>query len=456
MMRRLFAIVLVSMLTVSMPFAANGSEGFEKLKREGSVRITPVVSAVQKAAPAVVSISTDRIVERAVNPFASILPRNPLLDNFFQRGRGQRRKVKEQTLGSGVIIDSKKGIVLTNAHVIQGAAQINVTLLDGRTLTASLLGSDSDFDLAVLKLDDVADLPELPMAQSGDLMPGETVIAIGNPLGFSHTVTTGVVSALNRSIKTGNSTITDLIQIDAAINPGNSGGPLINLAGQLVGINTAMLREAANIGFSIPIDKARRAVNELLETGHIVPVWLGISGQNLDESTAAWLRLKSTKGLLVTETAQGSPAEKSGIKAGDTVVAINGNDVIDHRQYVQLLKNLVKGEKVDVEVMRKGEPVTVAVRVTPYPDKLAEEQILFRWGFMVEKGKQYLVIKTVRQGSPAERLGLRAGDLLINVSGKKLIDVPSLYQSFFTHRLDSSLILLVGRDGKGYRIRMDI
>lgn len=456
MMRRLFAIVLISMLSVSMAFAANEIDGYEQLKRKGSVRITPVVSAVQKAAPAVVSISTDRIVERAVNPFANLLPRNPLLDKFFQRGRGQRRKVKEQTLGSGVIIDSNKGIVLTNAHVIQGATQINVTLLDGRTFTASLLGSDSDFDLAVLELNDVNELPELPMAQSDDLMPGETVIAIGNPLGFSHTVTTGVVSALNRSIKTDNATITDLIQIDAAINPGNSGGPLINLAGELVGINTAMLREAANIGFSIPIDKARRAVNELLETGHIVPVWIGISGQNLDESTAAWLRLKSTKGLLVTEIAPASPADKAGIKAGDTVVEMNGNDVVDHRQYVQLLKNLVQGEKVAVTVMRNGEPVSIVMHATPYPEKLAKEQIFSRWGFSVEKDEQYLVVKNIRQGSPAARLGLRTGDLLINVSGKKLIDVDSLYQAFFTHRLDSSLILLVGREGKGYRVRMDI
>jgi len=209
------------MLSSSVAFAQNN---YTKLKTEGSVRITPVVSAVQKAAPAVVSISTDRIVERAVNPFANLLPRNPLFDEFFQRGQG-RRKVKEQTLGSGVIIDSKKAIVLTNAHVIQGAAQINVTLLDGRMFTATLIGSDPDFDLAVLKLDNASDLPALPMGQSDDLMPGETVIAIGNPLGFSHTVTTGVVSALDRSIKTDNATITDLIQIDAAINPGKSGGP---------------------------------------------------------------------------------------------------------------------------------------------------------------------------------------------------------------------------------------
>lgn len=451
-MRRIFAIFLVIMLSSSMAFAQNN---YEKLQSQGSVRITPVVTAVQKAAPAVVSISTDRIVERAVNPFAHLLPRNPLLDEFFQRGQG-RRRVKEQTLGSGVIIDSKKAIVLTNAHVIQGAAQINVTLLDGRTFTASLIGSDPDFDLAVLKLDKASNLPALPMGQSDDLMPGETVIAIGNPLGFSHTVTTGVVSALDRSIKTDRSTITDLIQIDAAINPGNSGGPLINLAGELVGINTAMLRQAANIGFSIPIDKARRAVTELLESGHIVPVWFGIAGQNLDENTAAWLRLSSTKGLLVTAVYDGTPAAKAGITSGDTIIKVNDNLVTDHRHYVQLLKNMTKGEVGSITLMRDGTEKTVQVRTVPYTEALAAQQIKARWGMTLRKGKTYLVVESVRQGSPAAKLGLQRGDLLVNVSGRKITSMKILYQAFFTHRLDSSLILFVARDGKGYRVRMDI
>ncbi|MFA9393349.1 MAG: trypsin-like peptidase domain-containing protein [Halodesulfovibrio sp.] len=451
-MRRIFAILLIIMLSSSVAFAQNN---YTKLKTEGSVRITPVVSAVQRAAPAVVSISTDRIVERAVNPFANLLPRNPLFDEFFQRGQG-RRKVKEQTLGSGVIIDSKKAIVLTNAHVIQGAAQINVTLLDGRMFTATLIGSDPDFDLAVLKLDKASDLPALPMGQSDDLMPGETVIAIGNPLGFSHTVTTGVVSALDRSIKTDNATITDLIQIDAAINPGNSGGPLINLAGELVGINTAMLRQAANIGFSIPIDKARRAVTELLETGHIVPVWLGLSGQNLDENTAAWLRLTSTKGLLVTSVFDGTPAADAGIKSGDTIIEVNDKLVTDHRHYVQLLKNMTKGEAVTLTYMRDGEPVTIELRTAPYSEAFAARQLRGRWGLSLRKGQTYLVIESIRKGSPAAKLGLQAGDLLVNISGKKITSMKALYQVFFTHRLDSSLILFVARDGKGYRVRMDI
>jgi S1-C subfamily serine protease len=451
-MRRFFAIILLVMLSSSIAFAGNN---YAKLQNEGSVRITPVVTAVHKAAPAVVSISTDRIVERSVNPFANLLPRNPIFDDFFQRDRG-RRKVKEQTLGSGVIIDSNKAIVLTNAHVIEGAAQINVTLLDGRIFTATMLGSDPDFDLAVLKLDDATDLPELPMAQSDDIMPGETVIAIGNPLGFSHTVTTGVVSALNRSIKTDNATITDLIQIDAAINPGNSGGPLINLAGELVGVNTAMLRQAANIGFSIPIDKARRAVTELLETGHIVPVWLGISGQNLDENTAAWLQLQSTKGLLVTAVFNDAPAQQAGLVSGDTIIAVNDNLVTDHRHYIQLLKNMTKGEKVAVTFVRNGEKFTASLYAEPYSEAMAANQLVDRWGFTTRLGDTYLVVDSVRKGSPAAKLGLQAGDLLVNISGKKMTDMNTLYQAFFTHRLDSSLILLVGRGGKGYRVRMDI
>ena len=451
-MRHCLSFILLFLVCVSTAYADNS---YSRLHDEGSVRITPVVTAVQHAAPAVVSISTDRFVERAINPFGNLLPRNPLFNNLFPRGRGKRR-VKEQTLGSGVIIDSKNAIVLTNAHVIQGAAKINVTLLDGRMFTASLIGSDPDFDLAVLKLKDATKLPDLPMAQSDDLMPGETVIAIGNPLGFSHTVTTGVVSALNRSITTDNKTITDLIQIDAAINPGNSGGPLINLAGELVGINTAMLRSAANIGFAIPIDKARRAVTELLETGHIEPIWFGISGQNLDENTAAWLLLKSTKGLLVTEVASGSPAAVAKIKPGDTIVELNENDVIDHRHYIQLLKNLTKGEQVSVTLMRNGKPIQVAMRAAAYTTAIAKEQLESRWGITVVQGERSLQVASVRTGSPAARLGLEPGDALLNISGKKLHDTEACYQAFFTHRLDLSVILLIARDGKGYRVRMDI
>jgi len=193
-----------------------------------------------------------------------------------------------------------------------------------------------------------------------------------------------------------------------------------------------------------------------LEAGHIGPVWFGLAGQNLDENTAAWLQLPSTKGLLVTAVFDGTPAAKAGIASGDTIISVNDNIVTDHRHYVQLLKNLTKGEAVTLELMREGVVKNVHVRTEPYTEALAAQQLKSRWGMTLRKGKTYLVVDSVRQGSPAAKLGLKRGDLLVNISGRKVGDMKGLYQAFFTHRLDSSLILFVARDGKGYRVRMDI
>ena len=251
-------------------------------------RVTPTVRAVSAVAPAVVNITTTLHQRRAATPF----------DYFFGL---PEREYQSESIGSGVIIDGKQALVLTNAHVVNGASAISVRLLDGRSFEADVVGAEPDFDLAVLRLKNASNVPSVRMGDSSDLMPGESVIAIGNPFGFSHTVTTGVISALDRSIASDEGIITDLIQTDAAINPGNSGGPLLNILGELIGINTAIDARAEGIGFAIPVNKARAVVDAILEQGHVTPSWLGVLGQDVDPRAARALGLPRPEGLLVTE-----------------------------------------------------------------------------------------------------------------------------------------------------------
>ena len=242
----------------------------------------PVVVAVEKASPAVVSIFSSQEVERQPNPFSG----NPFFEDFFRdffESLPDRRT--ERSLGSGVVI-RPDGYILTNEHVVLQSGKIQIQLANERKLNARLVGADSDSDLAVLKVDDAKSLSHLPLGTSEDLLIGETVIAIGNPFGLSHTVTTGVVSAVNRSLNTGERTYYDFIQTDASINPGNSGGPLLNIKGELIGINTAIYGKAQGIGFAIPISRAKRIVEELISHGAVEAPWVGVATQTLTPELA--------------------------------------------------------------------------------------------------------------------------------------------------------------------------
>src|SRR5579871_5785231 len=261
----------------------------------GSPRRTPVVAAVEKVAPAVVAVATEERPQRS--PFGGFFGVDP--DELYERPRGGGT-----SLGSGVIVDPR-GFVITNQHVVAGAARIHVQLADGRELPAQLIGADAAFDLAVLKIAARQSLPAVQLGTARDLMPGETVIAIGNPFGLAHTVTTGVVSALHRSVKTPDRVYEDFIQTDAAINPGNSGGPLLNLDGELIGINTAVHRGGPGIGFAIPIDRARTIVDDLLKFGRVRYGWLGVEAR------------EGRGTVVVAAVEEGSPARAAGVRAGD-------------------------------------------------------------------------------------------------------------------------------------------
>jgi S1-C subfamily serine protease len=442
--RRLLAFTLFWALMGAHFAAASGRE----------VRMTPVVRTVQSVAPAVVNIHTARIVEQEVNPFGGLFGNDELLRHFFGSQEFTRR-FEQRSLGSGVIIDGKKNLVLTNAHVIEGASTIRVRLLDGRQFDGELVGSDPDFDLAILHLKDASDLPQADMGDSTDMMIGETVIAIGNPFGFGNTVTTGVVSALERTIETKQGTFTDFIQTDAAINPGNSGGPLMNLAGELVGINTAIYAEAEGIGFAIPINKAKRVVDELVSFGRVQAVWLGLEGQDVDERMASYLGLDGMRGMVVTQVHE--PAvSKAGVKPGDVVVSVGGVAVEDRNHYQRILRNFTLGQQVRLGLAGQGGRREVAAALQPFTDAKALDMASRRWGLTVAVRGRELLIDGVRPGSPAQRLGLKGGDLLLKVAGDPMASVDDFSRAFKRYRMANTVLLLVVRDGRGYHVRLRV
>src|SRR3954471_24708886 len=289
-MRRLTTISALLLTSLLTPFLDDRAAA----QTPQSARRTPLVSVVEKISPAVVNISAQATVREA-DPF------------FGMFGLGTERQA--QSLGSGLIID-RNGIVVTNAHVIEGASRITVTLLDGRELEADLLGLDRDADIAVLKVK-VSGLPALPLGRSSDLMIGETVVAIGNPFGLSNTVTTGVLSAVGRTVPSerGERLFTDFLQTDASINPGNSGGPLVNILGDVIGINSAIISGATGIGFAIPAARARRVIDDLLRFGELQPLWTGARLVTVDPELARRYGLGSVRrGALVLKVSPSSPA----------------------------------------------------------------------------------------------------------------------------------------------------
>nr|MBP9944358.1 PDZ domain-containing protein [Desulfomicrobium sp.] len=293
------------------------------------------------------------------------------------------------------------------------------------------------------------------MGDSSDMMIGETVIAIGNPFGFGNTVTTGVVSALERTIETKQGTFTDFIQTDAAINPGNSGGPLMNLAGELVGINTAIYAEAEGIGFAIPINKAKRVVDELVSYGRVQAVWLGLEGQDVEERIARYLGLADMRGMLVTQVHEAA-TQKAGIGTGDVITSVNGVEVEDRNHYQRILRNFTLGQNLRLEVSGQGGRRVVSVAVQSFTNEKALEMAGQRWGMTVRAKGRNLVISGVRSGSPAQQLGLKNGDILLKVAGDEQASVDDYARAFKRYRMANTVLLLVARDGRGYHVRLRV
>jgi serine protease Do len=429
-----------------------------------NLRENAVVKAVRKVSPAVVNISTSYETRSPANPFSGF--GSPLFDEFFKDFFDPRfeRRQQHTSLGSGVIIDGERGLILTNAHVIQRSGTIRVVLQDEREYEARVVGADPDSDLAVLKIEPREKLPSIAMGNSDDLMIGETVIAIGNPFGFSHTVTTGVISALNRSIRTDERVFQDFIQIDASINPGNSGGPLLNINGELIGINTAIYAKAQGIGFAIPIRKAKRTVDDLIRYGEVKQAWIGLIVQELDEKVAQYLKYPGRKGAMVKAVEPESPAQRAGLREGDILTAVGNKKIGGFDDYLSASRAATAGETLEIQVWRGGLAQTVALRTIEFPIERADQLAWDLLGIRVEDltpksrkafrivAREGVLVTEVRPGSQLARIAVRPGDVLRQIDDAGTPTHDEFRRVLVKARHKSSLMLLIQRSEQGYYV----
>jgi serine protease DegS len=318
--------------------------------------------AVQQAGPGVVNIYSSKTIRRRLHPLLD----NPLFQQFFGGPQVPRERI-QSSLGSGVLV-SADGYVLTNNHVIAGADEIKVALNDGRSARAQLIGSDPGTDLALLEID-LPDLTSLKFGQSDRLLVGDVVLAIGNPFGVGQTVTMGIVSATGRQ-HLGINTFEDFIQTDAAINPGNSGGALVNPAGELVGINTAIYSQSGGsqgIGFAVPAALAQRILDQLVNNGRVVRGWLGLELQDIDRDLATSFGLKSLQGVIVAGVYRNTPAHQLGLRPGDIITAIDSIKLVDANQALNTISGLVPEQTVAVTFLRRGKQLEIELAVIERP-----------------------------------------------------------------------------------------
>ena len=416
------------------------------------LRRTATVEVVEKVGPAVVNITTQQQTQQRQRSL-----RGDPFDRFFRDFFEPRLPRSSQSLGSGVLIDAD-GHVLTNAHVVGRASVIRVTLADGREFGAELVGSDPNNDLAVLRLADADDLDWVAPGSSEDLMVGEPVIAIGNPFGLSNSVTTGVVSALNRSIRNENREFHGFLQTDASINPGNSGGPLLNANGELIGINTAIYQNAEGIGFAIPIDVAKRIVHELITKGAVAPVWLGLELQDLVPGLRQTLGLpERMQGALVSSVRKNSPAASAGVARGDIVTRFGASQIRSARSFYELLERTTTGQAVELTVSRDGAEKRLSARTAEIPGSEIERLGERRLGMTLklQPEGQHQVVE-VRPGSGPSVRGIQAGDWILSVNGKALASPEARRAAFLDLRGRTQALVVVQRGRGRYHVNIPL
>lgn len=421
-------------------------------------RESPIVKAVRMASTAVVNISSEYEISKHENPFSNF-HMDPFFDNFFKdfMHPNFEKREKRTSLGSGVIIEGKRGFILTNAHVIEKTSIIKVILKDKREYVARIVGMDIDSDLAVLKIETKETIPSIEMGDSSDIMIGETVIAIGNPFGFSNTVTTGVISAVDRSVRTNDRVFHSFLQTDASINPGNSGGPLLNINGELIGINTAIYAKAQGIGFAIPINKAKRIVNDLITYGEVIQAWVGIGVQNIDERLAAYLKLDKKQGVIVTDIEEKSPAEKGGIKEGDIILSIDSKPVFSMDNYNVYLKNIPAGKTINILIQRNMKTIQMAVKTDIFPVARSMDLSYSLLGVRVKKSSRTkgVVISDIKETSFLSSIGVRPGDIIRGMNELVINDISDFQSAIIKYRRKDAVVVLLQRQNRLYYVNVE-
>lgn len=460
-LRYFIAILSVLCFIISLSIAESAAYVDE-------IRITPVVKAVEKVKGAVVNISTHEQAYERTNPFSQF-GNNTFFDRFFRNffdERNRKRSVRTH-LGSGVIIDSR-GYVLTNWHVVQRASSITVATDEEREFEAALIGADPKSDLAVLKIESDETFPFLPMGGSEDLLIGETVIAIGNPFGLSHTVTTGVISAVHRSIKANEQIYENFIQTDASINPGNSGGPLLNIKGELIGINTAIYGGAEGIGFATPISTAKRIVDDLLEYGEVRPPWIGISVQGLAEVVSKKLGYTGRYGVVISEVFAGSPAEKSNLKPTDIIISIADQKIKSKTTYKRVMGLYTAHDTIKMKIFRKGSIESVVVTASEFPLEYVDTILWEGFGITIidnnsKIARKYnlsassgVVVSEIRRNGQASKKGLEPGDIIRKIQIIEIKDSNDFKRQIVKNIHQESVVLLVQRGRYGYYVNFEL
>ena len=417
-------------------------------------------TAADRVTPAVVNVSAvprKQSAEETPERFREFFG-----EEFYERFFRRRPREEARASGSGVLVDPR-GYVLTNNHVIENAQDITVRLSDGRKFTAKLVGRDPKTDLAVLKVEAPAPLPAAELGDSDHLRVGQWAIAIGNPFGLDRTVTVGIISATARN-RVGVATYENFIQTDASINPGNSGGPLLNLDGKVIGINTAIVAAGQGIGFSIPINQAKEVMRQLIASGRVVRGWLGIAIQDVTDELAGTFGVR--EGVLVAEVMKGGPAEAAGVRQGDVIVELNGAPIKEVPELQRRVAAVAPGQPVRLKVIRERKPVALSVTVTEMP---AEEPVLAgapdeeSWGLGVEplSGEAAaqlgltiaggLLVTDVVTGGPADRAGLRRGDVIVEVGKKPVADPATLFRTLAQLKPGDRVLVFVQRPSSGGR-----
>lgn len=419
--------------------------------------------------PAVVNISTTKVIKRETPSFFD----DPFF-NFFDPFHefGFPKRWKEQSLGSGVIVSSD-GYIITNNHVVEQAEEIKVILYDKRSFKGKVVGADSKTDIAVVKIS-AGDLSSVQWGDSDKLQVGEFVLAIGNPFGLSHTVTMGIISAVGR-VSIGITDYEDFIQTDAAINPGNSGGPLVNVKGEVIGINTAIFSKTGGyqgIGFAVPSNLARSVMDQLIKQGRVTRGWLGVSIQRLTPELAQKFGLKDSGGALVGDIVRGSPAEKAWIMRGDIILEYNGKKVKDADSLRNIVAQSKAGMQVPVKILRGGKEYNLSVTIAEYPKEFSEpkaepspedaqrealaglkvieltREIAQQIG--LNSNERGVVVIRVEHGSPAEEAKLKRGDVIQEIDNKKVTTLNDFNRIASNIRPGETVLLFINRGGQRF------
>jgi serine protease Do len=422
--------------------------------------------------PGVVNISTEQIIHTGgamEDPFQGMFGGNSPFGRFFN----QPRDMKQRSLGSGFIVDSQ-GYIVTNNHVVDGASKIKVKLQDGRELTGTVVGTDPQTDLAVVKVNASA-LPTLKLGNSDQVKIGEWVLAFGSPFGLEQTMTAGIISAKGRDIGAGN--YDSFLQTDAAINPGNSGGPLVNLRGEVVGINTMILSQSGGfqgVGLAIPATMADNVYRQLISSGKVTRGWLGVSIQEINPALAKSFNVKTEEGVLVAQVEPNSPAAKSGIRSGDIILEYNGQEIKTPKDLSIAVANTKVGVPSKLKVLRDGKAIDMNVPVGSKPAERAEaspsgeKSEHAKLGITVENvdantARQLnlpyaggVVVTDVQPGSPADEGDVRAGDVIREVNHKPINNVPEMQNMISNLKKGSPVLLNVIRDGQTLYLAFDL